>query len=293
MTDRSERLHKRNEKKYEFHIQVHNEESTALEQNPPLELNSHKTSPNPNDENDDTDYYSDGTPSVSPSSHLQICLRMNTSNLVQNAMRQFASQGMLHHFIAFLQGLSNGNVQANNISIQLAMEYSLLQSLNNSTQMRYRHSTCQFWESVLAIRGPRLLRFFSSDKHFGQVNSGISEKGKYKPTSRIYNFAVPDECLLQKSTTDVPNKVKCGIIESCFTLFSTDKQYVLSLDGKQSGQGLRDGSEGDVDLWGFEGPPSLNYTIQRLHEEIDLIESVESRVSEDTTVLCPAIRSLR
>ena len=66
----------------------------------------------------------------------------------------------------------------------------------------------------------------------------------------------------------------------------------MSLDGKQSGQGLRDGSEGDVDLWGFEGPPSLNYTIQRLHEEIDLIESVESQVSEDTTVLCPAIRSL-
>ena len=193
MTDHSERLHKRNKKKYKFHIQVHNEESTALEQNPPLELNSHNTSPNPNDENDDTDYYSDGTPSISPSSHLQSCLRMNTSDLVQNAMRQFASQGMLHHFIAFLQGLSNGNIQANNISIQLAMEYSLLQSLNNSTQMRYRHSTCQFWKSVLAIRGPRLLRFFSSDKHFSQVNSGVSEKGKYRQTSGSYNFAVPDK----------------------------------------------------------------------------------------------------
>ena len=251
VSQHSERLQKRNKKKYEFHIQVHNEESTTLEQNPPLELNSHNTSPNPNDDNDDTDYYSDGTPSISPSSYLQSCLRMNTSNLVQNAMHQFASQGMLHHFIAFLQGLSDENVQANNISIQLAMEYSLLQSLNNSTQMRYRHSTCQFWESVLAIRGPRLLRFFSSDKHFGQVNSGVSEKGKYKPISGSYNFAVPDECLLQKSTTDIPNKVKCGIIELCFTLFSTDKQYILSLDGKQSGQGLRDGSEGDVNLWGI------------------------------------------
>ena len=83
------------------------------------------------------------------------------------------------------------------------------------------------------------------------------------------------------------------ITESCFTLFSTDKQYVLSLDRKQSGQGLRDGSEGDVDLQGFEGPPSLNYTIQRLHEEIDLIESVGSRVSEGTTVLCLAITGLR
>ena len=50
--------------------------------------------------------------------------------------------------------------------------------------------------------------------------------------------------------------------------------------------------QGDVDLWGFEGPPSLNDTIQRLHDEIDLIESVESRVSEDTTVFCPAIRNL-
>ena len=107
MTEHSECLHKRNEKKYEFNIQVQNEESTALEQNPLLELNSHNTSPNPNDENDDTDNYSDGTPSISPSSHLPSCLRMNTSDLVQNAMRQCASQGMLHHFIAFLQGLSD------------------------------------------------------------------------------------------------------------------------------------------------------------------------------------------
>ena len=233
MTECSEHLQKRNEKKYEFHIQVHNEESTALEQNPPLELNSHNTSPNPNDYNDNTDYYSDGTPSISPSSYLQSCLKMNTCDLVQNAMRQFASQGMFHHFIAFLQGLSDGNVQANNISIQLAMEYSLLQSLNNSTQMRYRHSTCQFWEIVLATGGPRLLRFFSSDKHFGQVNSGISEKGKYKPTSGSYNFAVPDERLLWKSTTDVLNKVKCGIIE-CVSHYSvpTNNTFCLLMENK-------------------------------------------------------------
>ena len=101
MTECSERLHKRNEKKYEFNVQVQNEKRTALEQNPPLELNSHNTSPKSNDENDDTYYYSDGTRSISPSSHLQSCLRMNTSNLVQNAMRQFASQGMFHHFIVF------------------------------------------------------------------------------------------------------------------------------------------------------------------------------------------------
>ena len=72
MTEHSECLQKTNEKKYEFHIEVHNEESTALDQNPPLELNSHNTSPNPNDDNDDTDYYLDGTPSISPSSYLQV-----------------------------------------------------------------------------------------------------------------------------------------------------------------------------------------------------------------------------
>ena len=69
----SEHLQKRNEKKYEFHIQVHNEESTTLEQNPPLELNSPNTSSNPNDDNDNTNLYSDGTPSISPSSYLQSC----------------------------------------------------------------------------------------------------------------------------------------------------------------------------------------------------------------------------
>ena len=101
---------------------------------------------------------------------------------------------------------------ANNISIQLAMQYCLLQLLKNSTQMRYRHSTCQFWESVLAIGDPKLLRFLSSDEHFGQINRGLSEKGKYKLISGSYNFTAPDQCLLRKSTTDVPNKVKCGII---------------------------------------------------------------------------------
>ena len=218
-----------------------------------LNLNSPNMSPNPNGDNDDTDYYSDGTPSISPSSYLQSCLRMNTSDLDQNAMHQFASQGMLHHFIAFLQGLSDGNVQANNISIHWAMECSLLQSLNNSTQMRYRHSTCQFWK-VFGYRSPRLLRFFSSDKHFGQVNSGLSDKGKYKPILEV-KFRSSRWTPASEEYYWCSKQSEMWYYESCFTLFSTDKQYVLSLDGKQSSQGLRDGSEGHVDLWGFEGPP--------------------------------------
>ena len=284
---RSIRLQKRNERKFQLNYTVEENEQNNLQDpsSPQQQTN--------NSDNEDTDYYSDGQPSNMPSSFLQTCLRMNTDQLVQNVMRQFSNQGMLRHFIAFLECLSDGRVQANNISIQLAMEYCLLQSLTNSTKMRYHQSTTQFWEAVLAVGGPRLLRFFSSDKHFGQVNSGLTQKGKYVPTSGSYNFAVPDERVLRKSSTNIPNKVKCGIIEESFTFFSSDKQYVLSLDGKQTGQGLKDEDEGDVDLWGFEGPPCLKDTIIRLHDEIDLIENVEFRVSEDTSVLSPVIRNLR
>ena len=134
------------------------------------------------------------------------------------------------------------------------MEYCYMMSLSNTTKMRYRIDTCKFWETALAVGGPRLIRLFSSEKHFGQVNSGESQKSKYKPKKGNFNFAVPDEKILKKSKTNIPNIIGTGVIEDGINMLDPNKEYIISLDGKQTGKGLKDIGQGDVDLWGFEAP---------------------------------------
>ena len=137
-----------------------------------------------------------------------------------------------------------------------------------------------FWEIALSLGGPRLFRLFSSDKHFGLINSGDCEKSKYPPSKGNYNFAVPDERTLRKSKTEIPKDVPCGIIEESFQNMDNNKEFILSLDGKQVGQGLKENGVGDVNLWGFEGPPSLEETLAHLCNETNNILAIADRVAE-------------
>ena len=128
--------------------------------------------------------------------------------------------------------------------------------------MRYRQDTSLFWEVVLSVGGPRTLRLFLSDKHQGTVNSGECQCSKYNPQKGNFNFAVPDEQLLRKSRTGLTKGVKCGIIGQSISLVDKEKEYVLALDGKQTSPGLLNDTEGDVNLWGYEGPPTLDESLE-------------------------------
>ena len=59
-----------------------------------------------------------------------------------------------------------------------------------------------------------------------------------------------------------------------------DKEFILSLDGKQVRQGLKKNGVGDVNLWGFEGPPSLRETLEHLCNESNNILSIADRIQE-------------
>ena len=50
------------------------------------------------------------------------------------------------------------------------------------------------------------------------------------------------------------------------------------MDGKQVGQGLKDNGIGDVDLWGFEGPPSLKDTLRYLRNECNNILLMSDKI---------------
>ena len=250
------------------------------------------TSPQSSADDAETDYFSEGSVSTTPSSYLQACIRdLAASNILTKVLRKYEEHGVTRHFMALIKQVASGELPVTNMAFLLALEVGLLHSLDNSTQMRYRRDTALFWEIALSVGGPRLLRLFSSDKHFGMVNTGECEKSKYPPLQGNYNFAVPDECILRKSKTEIPKDVECGIIEESFATLEKDKEFILSLDGKQVGQGLKEDGVGDVNLWGFEGPPSLKDTLRHLRNETNNILGMADKVfdQEDKDSIDPEV----
>ena len=209
------------------------------------------------------------------------CLDECRNKLINDVLSNFDKEGLLLHFMAFMRMIASGQLSVVNMAVLLAMEMALMFTLVSTTQMRYREDTSLFWEMVLSVGGPRTLRLFSSDKHFGTVNSGESSKSKYDPRTGHFNFAVPDEKTLRKSKTGLPQLIKCGIIGECTNLVDKNKEFVLSLDGKQVIPGLLNDSEGDVNLWGYEGPPTMNEHLQRFKDEEDIILNVVDKASRE------------
>ena len=112
------------------------------------------------------------------------------------------------------------------------------------------------------------------------MNSGQCKKSKYPPKKGIYNFAIPDERILRKSKTQILKDVPCGIINESFEMLDGSKEFILSLDCKRVGSGLKEHRVGDVNLWGFKGPPSLKDSLRHFTFEMNSILTIPDKVSE-------------
>ena len=203
-------------------------------------------------------------PSDKVSPFVRDCIEKCKNIFLEDVIKNFDKEGLLLHFMAFMEMILSGQLLVVNMAVLLAMEMALIFTLTSTTQMRYRNDTSLFWETVLSVGGPRTLRLFSSDKHFGQVNSRELAKSKYEPQKGHFNFAVPDEKTLLKSKCGLPKRIPCGIIDESVSLLDKEKEYILSLDGKQLIPGLLNETEGDVNLWGYEGPPTLKENLECL-----------------------------
>ena len=106
----------------------------------------------------------EAVPRVSP--FVQDCIQKCKDVFIEDVVKNFDKEGLLLHFMAFMQMISSGQLSVVNMAVLLSMEMALLFSLVSTTQMRYRSDTSLFWETVLSVGGPRTLRLFSSDKHF-------------------------------------------------------------------------------------------------------------------------------
>ena len=231
----------------------------------------------------------EGTPPRHDNSYLETCQnQLGNHPIINLLIIKMNEEHLLPHFMAFVNGITDGTISVSNIAILLALEYSYLMSLSNTMRMRYREETCKFWEIVKTVGGSRLMRLFSSDKHHGKVNSNVCLKSKYHPETGNFNFAVPDSKILRRSKTQIPNRVPAGIISESLSMIDKSKEIVVCLDGKQTAKGLRNTYEGDVDLWGFEGPPSLKDTHEENQREVTFFNMLALKLSE-TEDFCPEV----
>ena len=79
----------------------------------------------------------------------------------------------------------------------------------------------------------------------------------YAPNLGKFNFAIPSTSVLSKSSDSLPSKIKPGVIKEALCMVNKEKEHHLAVDGKCITQGLSRENLGDVNLWGYEGPPSL------------------------------------
>ena len=101
----------------------------------------------------ETDYYSDGNVSSTPSSYVQGCIReLASSNTLCKVLRKCEEQGVTRHFMALIKQIANGQLPVMNMAFVLALEVRMLHSLNNSTQMRYQNDTDLFLGNCSVIR---------------------------------------------------------------------------------------------------------------------------------------------
>ena len=94
-------------------------------------------------------------------------------------------------------------------------------------------------------------------KNAGQVKNLQTDKGRYDLTTGSFNFAVPDVKTIVWHAKKVDQFLYAGILHGSFDVIDKMKQYVLECDAKRIASGLQDNNIGDVDIWGYEGPPSF------------------------------------
>lgn len=207
------------------------------------------------------------------------CIRKltNKDNITQ-LVNKLDDNDCLHDFVQLITVLISGKLPIKNIPLLLLLDLAKFVSLKNTSGMYYREQTKRFWSAIYKFGGGAMLRFLSGLKNFAQVCLDKCKKGHYDPSASDVNFAVPD---LKSVRTKDQKKIPPGFIQENIDKVDRTKQYNLAVDGKKVGPGCTGLCEGDINLFGFEGPPTLNQQINRFQNEIGIIEDIINGESED------------
>ena len=208
--------------------------------------------------------------------------KLKDTDLLDKLKEILDESSQLFDFMSLLEHLTSKRIPCTNIVFVLLLERARFESCSNTVGMRYCKLTKKFWSIVYRLCKGIGLKFFSGEKHWGQVVSKKSRKSRYEGRSGKVNFAVPEEKLLRNFNRSLPKVIPPGKIKSSPNLLANKKDLIIMGDGKLLAKGLKTNFEGDVNLFGHETNPNLDSLIGELHKNLDYIEKCASEFTDLT-----------
>ena len=247
--------------------------------------------------------------------HLPEILYMAPSNVLEDAAEKLSSyttwleivsqlkeQCLLEDFLRFVEAMRKGLIPPRHISLLSLLDTAKFVSLSSSCGMRYYPETKKFWLSLYKEVDGKSIRLAGGPKHAGKVRSGELVTGHFPPQTAQVNYAVPSVQALTKGAHKKLNKVvQPGIIADALEMLNPNAEYILSVDGKKIAPGINGNRNGDINLWGFEGPPSLEENLRENAAKInqcytaltnnganlpDVVTAISQRIHEMRTMVC-------
>lgn len=232
--------------------------------------------------------YTDDTGKLQAKNYDKIYKKLIETGCLSSLVEKLHEANQINAFINLIDTLSTGKLSATNLAWKSALYRAKWCTCKSTTGIKYDNEYCEFFGILQLIFGASVINLLRGPGHFGKVVERACKKGKFDPDDGKCNFAVPCPRTLSNMRTGYAKNLKCGIIpqsiDTLRELSAQGKQFVLSMDGKYVGEGCKGERDGDVDMWGMEGPPTLEESLQKkkflLHQVLSLQdgESPEDKI---------------
>jgi len=197
-------------------------------------------------------------------------------DLLPEAVSKLENSGNLATWITLHEMLADGTFPMDNIAFRLFMDVVRFLSLPTSAAMRYSNDVKLFWRAGYLLFKGKFLRFMGGPKHVGQMDDDTIDH-KFDPLDARINFVVPKAKYLEPASV-LKEEVKPGILkERLHSMAAHTTQAKVSFDGKKINSSLH-GTDGDVNLFGCEPPPTHTDLIGRKTQEVEFLKAISERV---------------
>ena len=203
-------------------------------------------------------------------------------NLLPTVLENLRECGQVQSYMKFHELVAEGKMPLTNIAYLLFLDVVDWYSLEDTRTMRYSDNIKWFWKIGMKLFKGKFLRFMSGMKSKGQC---INTCESFDPALSSINFAVPNRnCLEDSNVSKELRDVKPGILLDMIKLVHDDgvlqQSYKVSFDGKKVNSGIDSTTMGDINLWGYEGPPTLTERQTEYNSNVTQLEELENLVSQ-------------
>ena len=181
-------------------------------------------------------------------------------------------------FIKTVKSLANGIMPFTNLAWKCCLDMGKLFSLKSTTTMDYDPEWLEFCQVLYHMFRVGVINALCGRGHFSTVTRNKTCKGKYSPSDGEFNFPVPSIPTLKKLDIGFPSEILVGFITQSLEIAERKAkegcEFMLSFDGKLIALGCKGESNGDANLWGLEGPPTLSQSLKVLKNTLSAAQKI-------------------